>query len=138
MGRELVNFMVCEYNLKGIDFMGYKLKKNNPYTYHHIIKRCHGGEKTLENGAILTKIAHEYLHIIESRDLELYNYINIILKEVNEQHYAPTSKQLLAIDYILRIFEHDHINDRTSKNKPLMKQEYIEGRNKNGRIFRID
>ena len=133
--REIVRLMVREFNLKGIDFMGYKLTRNNPYTYHHIVKRCHGGEETRENGAILTKVAHEYLHIIESRDLELYCYLNIILKEINEQGYAPTYKQLLAIDKTLLLFEHDHIKDKTAKGKPLIKRQYIEERRSNERIF---
>lgn len=136
--KEVLRLMICEFNLKGIDFMGYKLNKNNPYTYHHIVKRCHGGEETRENGAILTKIAHEYLHIIESRDLQLYEYLNLIMKQINEQGYAPTNKQLLAIDYILKIFEHEHMKDKTAKGKPLIKRQYIEERRKNGRIFRID
>lgn len=135
---DILRLMVNEYNLKGIDFMGYKLTRNNPYTYHHIIKRCHGGGKTLENGAVLTKIAHEYLHIVESREWELYVELNMVLKEINNQHYRPTERQLLAIDYMLSMFENQHEYDKTSKGKILIKKQYIEGRRNNGRIFRVD
>lgn len=134
--KEIVFLMMNEYNLKKIDFMGYVLSKENPYTYHHIKKRCHGGEVSLKNGAILTKIAHEYLHIIESRDLELYEYINNVLKQINEQGHEPLLRQILAIDYILKIFEEKYKNEKTTKNKTLIKKQYIEGRLNNERFFR--
>ena len=128
--KEITNLMVYLYNLKKTDFMGYKLSKDNPYTYHHIKKRCNGGEKTIKNGAILTKLAHEYLHIIETRDLELYVYINNVLLQINEQGFAPLKRQILAIWYMLEIFEKEHKNDKTAKGKNLIKNEY---RRRNGR-----
>ena len=123
--KPITSLMVNMYNLKKIDFMGYKVSKDNPYTYHHLIKRCLGGKETIENGAILTKNSHEYIHIVESRDLELYNYINNVLKQINEQGHEPLLRQILAIDYLLKLFEYDHMNDRSSKNKRLIKSEYI-------------
>ena len=123
--KQITKLMVNMYNLKGIDFAGYKVSKDNPYTYHHCIKRCHGGKETIENGAILTKNMHEYLHIVELRDLELYNYINNVLKQINEQGHEPLLRQILAIDYLLKLFEYDHMNDRSSKNKRLIKSEYL-------------
>ena len=123
--KQITKLMVNMYNLKGIDFAGYKVSKDNPYTYHHLIKRCHGGKETIENGAILTKNAHEYLHIVETRALELYVYINNVLKQINEQGHEPLLRQILAIDYLLKLFEKDHINDVSSKNKRLIKSEYL-------------
>lgn len=126
--KQITKLMVNMYNLKGIDFAGYKVSKDNPYTYHHLVKRCHGGIETIENGAVLTKDSHLYLHIIESRDLELYNYINNVLKQINEQGHEPLLRQILAIDYLLKLFEMDHMNDRSSKNKILIKNEYLRRR----------
>ena len=123
--KKNLNLMINSYNLKGIDFMGYKVNKNNPYTYHHILKKCHGGNETLKNGAVLTKYSHQYLHIIETRDLEIYNQINNVLKQINEQGFAPLERQILAIDYILRIFESEHFNDKTAKGKILIKKEFL-------------
>lgn len=123
--RKILNLMISIYNLNGIDFMGYKVSKHNPYTYHHIKKRCMGGCETLENGAILTKVAHTYLHIIESRDLLLYEYINNVLKQVNEQLSAPTEEQLIAVDYALCMFEKEHNRDRSSKGKVLIRREFL-------------
>lgn len=123
--RKILNLMIDYYNLKDIDFMGYKVSKHNPYTYHHILKRCHGGDETLENGAILTKFSHQYLHIIETRDLEAYNQINNILKQINEQGFGPLKNQILAVDYILKIFEKKHASDLSAKGKVLIRKEFL-------------
>lgn len=123
--KPLVKLMINIYNLKNIDFMGYEVSKDNPYTFHHIKKRCHGGKEIIENGAILTKNAHEYLHLIETRDLEIYQYINNVLMQINEQNFEPLQRQILAIDYLLKIFESEHQNDSTCKNKAILKEKYL-------------
>lgn len=123
--KEVLRLMINQYNIHKIDWMGYKVNKDNPYTYHHLKKKCHGGKETIENGAALTKIAHEYLHIVESRDMELYNYINNVLKQINEQGFMPLERQLLAIDAMLKMFEKDHRYDRTKSNKILIKENYL-------------
>lgn len=127
--KPITKLMIDKYNIRKIDWMGFKVSKENPYNYHHCFKkRCHGGKETIENGAILTKTGHEYLHIIESRDIELYNYINNVLKQINEQGFMPLKRQLLAINYLLEIFEKEHFRDKTKKGKTLIKDKYIKGR----------
>lgn len=123
--KNITKIMIDQYNVQKIDWMGYKLNKDNPYTYHHLIKRENGGKEIIENGAILTRIAHEYLHKIECKDIELYNYINNVLKQINEQGFGPLKRQLLAIDFILRQFEKEHFGDSTKKGKVLIKNEYL-------------
>ena len=123
--KYIIKIMIDQYNVQKIDWMGYKLNKDNPYTYHHIVKKEHGGEETIENGAILTRIAHEYLNILEIRDLEKYIYVNNVLKQINEQGFGPLKRQLLAIDFILRQFEKEHFGDSTKKGKVLIKNEYL-------------
>lgn len=123
--KNIIKIMINQYNIHKIDWMGYEVNKDNPYTYHHLLKKENGGKETATNGAILTKIGHEYLNIIESRDIELYNYINNVLKQINEQGFMPLERQLLAIDAMLKMFEKDHRYDRTSKNKRLIKENYL-------------
>ena len=70
-------------------WMNYNLVKKD-VTYHHIQKDCDGGKKTIENGALLMPIAHQYLHLIENMEIEAYVRLNEIFKKVNEQRHEPT------------------------------------------------
>jgi hypothetical protein len=110
------------YNMNDIDWMGYKLQER--YSYHHIVKRCHGGERTFNNGAVLYLSSHSYLHTIEYYDLQKYIFINNILKDINTQRYMPTIEQLKQIDYILREFEKEHEGEVSTRGKVLIKDEY--------------
>lgn len=110
------------YNMNDIDWMGYKLQER--YSYHHIIKRCHGGERTFNNGAVLYLSSHSYLHTIEYYDLQKYIFINNILKDINTQRYMPTKEQLKQIEYILREFEKEHEDEVSTRGKVLIKDEY--------------
>lgn len=51
-------------------------KSNNRMTYHHIVKKSNGGEKSFHNGAPLLKSNHEFLNKIEVFDIGLYYEIN--------------------------------------------------------------
>ena len=136
--KPIINVMINEWKMKNICWMGYKVSKDNPYTFHHLKKREHGGKEEIKNGAILTDIAHRLLNIVESRDIELYEYINNVLKQINEQGFAPLERQLLAIDYILRIFEEKYGKERTKSGKILLRKEYKEGRVVNDGVFRTN
>ena len=122
--KEIVRIMINEWKIKNVGWMGYKVSRDNPYTYHHIEKKENGGKETLKNGAVLTDIGHKYLHIVESRDKELYDYINLVLQQINEQGFTALERQLLAIDYFLKQFEREHEKDRSKNGKILIKQEY--------------
>lgn len=106
-----------------MDWMNYKLVKKD-LTYHHIVKREDGGKQEIDNGALLMPIAHQYLHIIEYKDIKTYNAINKIFKFINEQQYEPTLDQRQIIEYLLRQFEEEHKADINSKGKLLIKYEY--------------
>jgi hypothetical protein len=110
------------YNMNDVDWMGYKLQER--YSYHHIIKRCHGGERTFNNGAVLYISSHSYLHTIEYYDLDKYLFINKILKDINNQRFMPTTEQLIQIEYVLREFEKEHDNEVSTRGKVLIKDEY--------------
>lgn len=126
---QLVKEMRDIYRIRHYDFMGYTFRTINDLSYHHIIKRCDGGPKTIDNGALLVKdTAHPYLHIIEERDYDMYVYISRILKSINTQHYSPSVSQLKAIRAVLLEFEREHCADVTSNGKYLIKQRYIDRR----------
>ena len=70
----ILKTLINIYNMNEIDWLGYKLQDR--FSYHHIIKKCDGGKRTLDNGAVLFQTSHSYLHTIENYDIEKY----IILK----------------------------------------------------------
>ena len=121
--REMLKIYVPFSNL---DWMNYRIVRKSQLTYHHIQKRCDGGEETFWNGAILMPTAHNYLHIIESREINTYIAINEIFKFINNQRKEPTMEQREIVEYLLRQFEKKHEFDRTSKNKILIKEEYLQ------------
>lgn len=118
--RTLINI----YNMTDTDWMGYKLDER--FSYHHIVKRCHKGERTINNGAVLYLSSHSYLHTIEYYDLDKYVFINKILKDINAQRTMPTTEQLKQIDYVLREFESEHEEEVSTRGKILIKDKYKE------------
>lgn len=122
--RTITKEMIKIYNLDKWCFMGYKLDKTA--TFHHIVKKEHGGKEEIDNGAVLNPFAHQYLHIIEYKDIGTYEAINRILKVINEQRDRPTKEQLEIISYLLRMFEEDHSNDKSSKGKRLIRHQYLD------------
>lgn len=127
--KDITKVIMEEYRLNGIDFMGYTLKRPS---YHHLIipRRC-GGKETMENGAILDgKTSHPYLHIVEGRDYE--KFLSITSEIVDEKIKGHLDKKNLdRIDDILNCFEREHSGDTTSKGKPIIKEEFVEGRKRN-------
>jgi len=109
--------------LSGLDWMNYRLVRKD-VTAHHIVKKEDGGKLEQGNIALLMPIAHQYLHLIECKDIETYNAINKVLKYVNEQGYEPTSEQRDIVEYLLKEFEKMHKNDKNSKGKTLIQWKY--------------
>jgi hypothetical protein len=65
------------------------------------------------------------LHLIEYKDLRKYLAINKLFEYINQQQYEPTREQREIIECILRKFENEHIQDKNSKGKILIKGEYL-------------
>ena len=82
-------------------WMGYKVSKKNPFTYHHIIERRNGGPVTMDNGAVLTRIAHDDLNRIEQSRRSYYKAMNELFKELNETRKPPTKEYYMEVYDIL-------------------------------------
>ena len=130
--REITKLMIREFNIKrlGYDFMGFRLNRGDIYTYHHLIvphRHCKemglGEGYTRENGAILFTTSHEYLHLIESKDLEIFNLITSEMIDENIKGYLDTYN-LMKINDLLNYFEREHEHNRSKKGKILIKREY--------------
>ena len=120
--------MIKIYKPLGRDWLNYKVTQSNPLTFHHIEKRCDGGKETIDNGALLTEIGHQYLHIIEFKEIETYLLLNKMFKIINNQEAAPTLEQRELIEYLLTEFETQHKEDKNSKGKPLIRYQYLKRR----------
>lgn len=111
--------------LSNLDWMNYKLVESK-LTNHHIIKREDGGTLKIHNIALLMPIAHSYLHVIEYKDIKTYDAINKIFRYINNQRQEPTQEQRELIEYLLLEFEQEHIEDKNSKGKQLIRKPYLE------------
>lgn len=126
--KPITNFMITEYGVQllGMDFMGYKLMRGDEYTYHHIKKRCDGGDISVDNGAVLCgKTSHPYLHLIEYHDRHYYDFVSRELKGINHDGYLTLSR-LFRIDDILCDFEDKHRFDKKKNGRVLLKEKYLE------------
>jgi len=85
----------------GFDWMNFKLTKNNPYTYHHIVERRNGGPRTLDNGAILTSIGHNLLNILDIYCPDAYNDLQNVFTKINSSKDSPTDEIIGEVDNIL-------------------------------------
>ena len=109
--KNIVHLMINKYNLDkfGLDFMGYKIKDSKNLSYHHlIIRKKNGGKETIENGAILTKISHKYLHFIEQTNYQIF-------KKITEQLILENKCGELKLEYLYEI--NNFLNDFESQNK---------------------
>ena len=93
--------LVKVFKPDGFDWMNFVLSKSNPYTYHHIIKKCDGGEKSVDNGAILTRKAHTFLHKLERVCPDAYNDLQSVFVKINESKIPPDDEIIREIDDIL-------------------------------------
>lgn len=124
--KEVTKLMVNKFKIMelGYDFMGYKLSKKDILTYHHlIVPRRNNGPMTIENGAIIQRTPHDYLHIIEGRDYDMFCYITSEMIDMNIKGYLD-KENIRNIHNVLCQFEREHSGDKTSKGKVLIKEEY--------------
>lgn len=84
--RELIEI----YKPGDIDWMGFHKPSKQNFTYHHIVEKRNGGEKTLENGAILTQKSHRLLNDIDEKAHEYYDYINHEFRLLNDSKMPPS------------------------------------------------
>ena len=135
--REITKLMIKEYKLMklGYDFMGYDITNKSNLSFHHLIiphRNCKAmglGEGYLEwNGAILNQnTSHDYLHLIEAKDYDMFLAITSELIDENVKGRLDIDN-LRRIHDILEGFEREHSNDRSKKGKVLIKQEYMRRR----------
>ena len=132
--KNITTSMIRHYKLKqwGCDFAGYKFTSPNQLSYHHlIIPKIMNGPDTIQNGAILTQSKlvsfHDYLHVIEQVDSEIFYLISSELLDENIKGKLDI-ENLREIRKLLLYFEKEHKYDTTKKGKLLIKERFINNR----------
>lgn len=135
--KEITKLMINDFKIKqlGYDFMGYKFDKTIDLSFHHLIiphrdcKKNRLGEGYLYwNGAILNQeTAHDYLHIIENIDREIFLKITSEMIDENIKKKLDI-ENLRNIRDLLIYFEKEHDTDKTKKGDYLIKRKYMENR----------
>lgn len=119
----------------GFDFMGYKVDKKQSLSFHHLIiphresKNYGIGDGYLYwNGAILRQnTSHDYLHVIERTDEEIFYLITSEMIDENIKGKIDINN-LKRIRDLLLYFEREHDHDTSKKGKLLIKREFVIGR----------
>lgn len=129
--------MVNDFKIKkiGVDFMGYTVdKKSSKFlSFHHLIiphrecKELGLGEGFLYcNGAILVQnTAHDYLHLIERYDLDIFDAITSEMIDQKIKGYLDT-QNMKYIDSCLKSFEREYADVRDKKGDRILKREYLQ------------
>ena len=123
--KEITKQLIKEFKLKelGYDMMGYG-KQGDIYTAHHLLVPAReGGKLTWENTAVLFETPHNYLHLIECKDFEIFSLVTSEIYDMKIKGYLDR-ENLHYIDDALSYFEFEHCGDTTKKGKPLIKDEY--------------
>ena len=120
----ITRVMITAFNITDTDFMGFSVDKTNANFHHLIIPRRNGGAKSISNGAILNKdTAHPYLHIIESKDYDVF--YKITKEMIKENKLGRIDLECIrAIDDILNFFEREHSGETNFLGEELIKEEY--------------
>ncbi len=127
--KEITKLMVNIYHIKkiGYDFMGYSFVSPTDLSYHHLLlEKDKGGKETIENGAILVrKTSHDYVHIIEKFDKEIFNKIREEMVEEKEKGYIDINN-IKRINDLLLLFETKHCDDTFKDGSLIVKNIYRE------------
>ena len=123
--KPVVKEMLKKWDMKDVDWMGYKKDKSDIFTFHHlIIPTRKGGPYEIWNGAILCGgTGHPYLHVVENYDYDRFIYITSRLIDMNVLGKLDL-ETIKDIDTCLKYFEREYQGKRTKSKKRIIKPEY--------------
>ena len=93
--------MIKIFKPNGFDWMNFVITRRNPYTFHHIKSRSEGGADSIENGAILTRRAHDLIHLLEFVCPSAYKDLQDVFIRINRSHKPLDEEIISEIDGIL-------------------------------------
>ena len=109
-------------------------------TLHHLIHRSEGGKTTLENGAVVSELAHAYMHSLPRQHEEIINNmlreykLNIAIFYGTGEIEKHQEVKIDMSDYIeIEVFDYDAKEKRIPKTRAKLKveteklrQEYVD------------
>lgn len=120
--KKIVADMIKIYKPIDKDWMNFKITKDNLLTFHHIVKKENGGLEEIDNGALLTKKAHDLLHCMEKHNVNVYNELNDIFKcIINEKKYPRTQLLMITKELILKYINNGYLVPKELKKKKIIK-----------------
>ena len=135
--KKITERMIKDFKIMklGFDFMGYKVDKKQSLSFHHLViphRYCQklglGEGYFYRNGAILRQdTSHDYLHLIENIDPEIFYLITSEMIDENIKERLDVDN-LRRIRNLLLYFEREHERDKSKKGKLLIKYEFINSR----------
>ena len=114
MNEEILQMMNI-YNTFSLDWMGDEIKTPSDLTRHHITKKQHKGEDSINNYALLTTNSHHLIHYLEINYNKEYNLINKLLLELNQSKKEPTEEYFSEMKKILKIVKKDIKNKKRKR-----------------------
>lgn len=126
MSKTTIEMLKIYKPISHLDWLNYRINRKSELTFHHIQKKEDGGSKDISNGALLIPTSHQYLHLIECKDIDTYITLNKLFKIINNQLTEPNQEQREIIEYLLKDFEEEHKWDKNSKGKLLIQKKYKE------------
>ena len=125
--KQIAKEMLRVYKpISNLDWMNYKITRKSDITVHHIIKKENQGKLEWGNIALLLPVSHNYLHLIECKDIDTYITLNKVFKMINNQMEEPNREQRELIEFLLQEFEEKHKWEKGSKGKILIQSKYLE------------
>lgn len=128
--NKVVRQMVKTYKIKKLkyDFAGYYFINTKELSFHHLLvpSRLDGDYKPY-NGVILKQsTSHDYMHLIEKVDPELYDLITLELYKENIN--GITLENIKRIRDVFLYFESNYSSLLDKNGKSLIKEKYISER----------
>lgn len=125
--KQVKKDMIKEFHIKKLDcdMMGYYKQQGDNITAHHLLIPSNlGGKLERLNTAILFTTPHEYLHLIEAKDEDIFLAITSEMLDLNIKGFLD-EENLRYIDDCLCQFEKEHYGDVGAKGTPLIKEKYL-------------
>ena len=133
--KQITKLLINDFKIRelGYDFMGFYLQKESILSFHHLVlskeyckKAKLGKGYWYWNGVILCQdTSHEYLHLIQRYNDELFRYITSEMLDMKIKGFIDETN-LIAINQMLDYFEYQHIEEKDDKGKYLIKEKYLD------------